>query len=275
MRPHQWYKNLVVFLAIFFAGKATNIDEVLYVGLGFLVLCIVSSANYIFNDIIDKKKDALNVEKKNRPIASGKISTLQGVILGTILLVTGLYFAYHLNNFFFFTVLSLFVLSSIYSTFLKNIAPLDIIIISTNFVIRAIAGVALIHDETISPWLVIGTFFLSLSLATGKRESEIKFLKNISHRETLSLYKKEITHSLMIISTTILIICFALYSFLSQYKNLIFVLPLFVYLIFRYLFLIESASEIARHPEKIYKDKEMIIGILITGLATITIVYFL
>ena len=92
-------------------------------------------------------------------------------------------------------------------------------------------------------------------------------------RTVLQEYNKELTNSLMMISTTLLIISYALYSFLSEHQNLLFTLPFALFTIFRFYHLINSGSVIARHPEKIIKDKKMIIGVILWIIITAGLIY--
>jgi len=274
VRPHQWYKNLVVFLAIFFSGNMFNFEPVVITILALISLICVSSANYVINDLIDYKKDRLHPEKKNRPLASGKISRISAVFLAIILLAVGLLLSMVLGNLFFYAVLSLFILTQLYSFFLKKIIFADVLTIASLFVIRAIAG-ALVIDVTISPWLILVPFFLALFLVIGKRHADLTLLKDkaASTKEVLQDYNKEITNPLMIISTTLLILSYALYSFLSEHSNLIYTLPLAIFVIFRFYYLIHNNTKIALKTERVIKDKTTIIGILLWVLITALIIY--
>ncbi|MEK6860747.1 MAG: UbiA prenyltransferase family protein [Nanoarchaeota archaeon] len=259
----QWYKNLIIFIAIFFKAEIFNLDKLFIVILGFISLCLVSSTNYIINDILDKERDQNNPEKRNRPIASGKVGIFSASIISAILFLISLAIAYKLHKYFLLSVISLFVLTLLYSLILKHRPIIDIIVISINFVIRAVSGTFIINTD-ISPWLITGTFFLSLFVSIGKRISEIKLMKDFeNHRITLRFYDGEFSKSLMTASATILIVSFSLYSFLAKHQRIIFTLPVFVYLIFKYLNLVYSNSEIPRHPELIYKDTEFLIGLIL------------
>ncbi len=275
IRVRQWYKNLVVFLAIIFAGQLFNSELVLLSILGFIALCLASSANYIINDLIDLPKDKLNQEKKHRPLASGTTSKAAAIILAVILLILSLALSYSLEKWFFYSVVALVVLTQVYSLWLKEVIFADILSIATLFVIRAISG-ALLIDVKISPWLILCPFFLSLFLSVGKRHSEITLLKEKSGdtRKVLKEYNHGLTNSLMIISTTLLIISYALYSFLSEHNNLLFTLPFALFVIFRFYYLISTGSEIARHPEKVIKDKAMMLGMALWVLATLALIYW-
>ena len=119
-RPHQWYKNLLVFLALFFSGNLFNSSLLLLSAYAFLVLILVSSANYAINDIIDAKKDRLFAEKKNRPIAAGRIKKWQAGIFAAVLVLAAFYFSLALNIYFFLCVAAIFLLTLVYSLLLKK-----------------------------------------------------------------------------------------------------------------------------------------------------------
>ncbi len=274
IRIRQWYKNLVVFLAIIFSGNLFNLNLLFTTIIAFFSLALVSSSGYVINDLIDLKKDKLHPEKKNRPLAAGKIKKITAVIAGLVLVSGGVYLALTLKNLFIFFVLALFGLTLIYSMFLKKIVFADILTIATLFVLRAIAGAYVIKVK-VSPWLILCPFFLSLFLSIGKRHSELHLLqeKAVETRKVLQEYNLSLTDSLMVISTTLLIISYALYSFLSEHPHLLYTLPFALFVIFRFYHLIKSGSIIARHPEKVIKDKSMIIGIIIWMIITVAIIY--
>ncbi len=273
-RPQQWYKNLVIFIAIFFKEELFDLQKLVMVLIGFVALSLISSGNYIINDFLDREKDRLNPEKRKRPLAAGTISSATAIILATMLLVAGGLIGYWLGPLFFMSVVTLFLITLWYSLSLKTKPLIDILAIAVNFVIRAISGTFIINTD-ISPWLIIGTFFLSIFLSLGKRISESNALKKPEeHRETLTFYSGEFSKSLMTSSTTILIVCFALYSFLAKHQKIIYTLPIFVFLIFRYVQLVYTRSDIPRHPELIYKDRQFLLGLIAMAILSATAIYF-
>lgn len=274
LRPQQWYKNLLIFLPIIFVGQLFDASALLRTVFGFFVLCGISSANYIINDIIDRKVDRQHPEKKNRPIASGAISILVASCISVILLLASLLSAYSGGALFFWTVVFLFAFTQLYSFILKEKLFLDILSIATNFVVRAVAGTFLINVK-ISPWLVLCTFFLSLYLSVGKRHAEVLYLgeKAAMVRTTHQYYTKELTTSLLNISTSLLIISYSLYSFLSEHKNLLITLPFALYVIFIYYHHIISGNKIARHPEYVFLDLRMIAGMMLWSILTVVLLY--
>src|SRR3989344_1798843 len=264
LRVQQWYKNLVIFLPLLFLGKFFDFSVWQGLVLGFFSLSLVSSFGYIVNDLIDKKKDQLHPEKKERPIASGKIKSFWALLIGILVLGSGLYLAYTLSLAFFFVVLALFILSQLYSFFFKNMVFVDILAIAVNFVLRAISGTFILH-VIISPWLILCTFFLSLFLSVAKRKADLHFLQEhaVKHRATLLGYTEQITNALLIIATVALLMAYSLYSLLSNYHWLLLSLPFALYTIFRYLSFVYNNDALVRNPEKVFKDLKMDIAIVL------------
>lgn len=275
MRYKQWYKNLVILLPIIFVGQLFNGDFLVKIIIGLVALCLVSSSNYIINDIFDRKRDQLHPEKKLRPIASGKVRVWEGIIIAIILLVLSLWVAFKLNIDFFIVVLVLFILTFFYSIWLKKEPFVDILLIAVNFVLRAVAG-GYILNLKISPWLILCPFFLSLFISIGKREADIILLKEkaVEHKVTAKYYTRSLTNALVAIFTSSLVISYGLYSFLSNFPGLLLSLPFALYTIFRYLYLIYSGSKIARHPELVYRDKKLLLGIFLWVISVGLVIYF-
>ena len=266
IRFHQWYKNLLIFLPIIFGKEILNPRPLLLTVLGFAALCLISSTNYIINDIIDRKKDKLHPEKSKRPIASGKFPVTPAIILALIFFLGSITISLYLSKLFLFSVLGLFFLTQGYTFLLKDEPFVDILTIAVNFVIRAVAGTFVIVNNgapylEISPWLILCPFFLALFLSTGKRASELKKLKSDSekHKKVYSHYTPEITRSLTIISTALLIMSYSLYSFSAHDNKLLITLPVVLYGILRYYYLIEQGHKISRKTHLVFTDKRLVI----------------
>ncbi len=273
LRPEQWYKNLIVFAALFFSFNLFDISKLILTFIGFIIMCLLSSANYIFNDITDKRRDFHNYIKKQRPVASGKVSIKYAIILMSILAIMGLLGAYLLNRQFFVLSVLFIILTSFYSLFFKNIVFIDILLIAINFVIRAVAG-AFIINVFISPWLVLTPFFLSLFLSIGKRRAELSSLGKsaVRHRNTLMFYPEDLTNSLLTITTTLVVITYALYT-VSVDNKLLLTLPFVMYAIFRYFSLIYSNSAIAIRPELVFKDLKFMIALIMWTATAFIVLY--
>ncbi|MEM4247432.1 MAG: UbiA prenyltransferase family protein, partial [Candidatus Woesearchaeota archaeon] len=263
-----------VFLPLIFVGKMFELPLFWVSLLGFVSLCLCSSFNYIINDVVDRKKDRAHPEKRKRPIAAGRIGVFSALLWSVFLLVPGLWLAYSLNILFFYSVVFVVVLTQFYSFLLKRIAFADIIAVAINFVVRAVAGAFLIK-VTISPWLVLCTFFFALFLLAGKRYADLAFLgsKAAVHKETLRVYTKEIANALMIIATALLVVAYGAFALLGTHPQLAFSLPFALFVIFRYFSLIYSGSPIARHPELVFKDVKMMIGMLLWAVVTFIALY--
>jgi len=274
-RPAHYYKNLLIFLALFFSGNLLNLNDVAIVLLGFVSLSLMSSVNYIINDTLDKKNDRKNSEKSRRPIASGRVTTGESLVVAFVLFAVSCILAYALGIYFFAALILLFSLSTIYSLFLKKEIFLDIIVISVNFVIRALSG-ALLINVWISPWLIIGTFFLAMFLAAGKRKSEMIFLRKKagSHRFVLYRYSDEILNLLFGITTTALFLSYALYCFLGNNERLLITLPIVFYALLRYVYLTYSGSDKTRSTDRIFYDGRILMSIILYLIITFILLYY-
>lgn len=274
IRPVQWYKNLLIFLPIFFMEQILSPESLLVTFLGFAALCLISSANYIINDIVDHKKDRLHPEKKGRPIASGKIKPYEGAILTASLIAASVAISLTLNAQFLLIVATLFVLTQAYSFFLKKIVIADIMMISLNFVIRAVAGTVILQVET-TPWLLICPFFFAMFLATGKRYSDLILLgkKAKRHRKALAHYSPAILQMLIISNTTLLLISYALFSFQRERQSLVLTLPFVIYATYEYARLIYSGSDISRQPHKAIKSRRLVITAAAWLIVTTSLIY--
>lgn len=270
-RPQQWYKNLLVFLALVFSENLFNAKALILSLLAFFSLCFVSSSNYAINDIFDLRQDRKSSEKKHRPIASGNVPIKLGAAFSIFLFLFGALIAYFFVKKIFLSLLIFFLIQFLYSLALKKIFLIDIITISIAFVLRAAIGGIAIGVE-VSQWLVLGIFFLALFLVAGKRYSES--LLNEQTREVMRFYSKEFLNFLLSISTTLLLITFALYTFFSKYKALIVTLPLAVYLIFLYLSKILQGDKVARMPELIFKDLKFLLAFFSWIFLVLMIIYF-
>ncbi len=276
LRLQQWYKNLLVFLPIIFIGRMFEWPLLWVTFLGFVSLCLCSSFNYVINDIVDRKKDRAHPEKRTRPIASGRVPITAGLVIALVLLALGLRLAFVLDKTFFFAVVFLVALTFVYSFFLKKVAFADIIAVAVNFVVRAGSGAFILH-AAISPWLVLCTFFFALFMLAGKRYADLEFLgsKAAEHKETLKVYTKDVANALMIIATALLVATYSAYALLSSHPWLAFSLPFALFVIFRYFSLVYISSPIARHPEKVFRDWKMVIGMFLWAIAVYAAIYVL
>ncbi len=275
IRVRQWYKNLVLLLPLLFVGHLFVFSETILALEGFFILCLLYAAVYVFNDIIDRHKDAAHPEKCTRPVASKRISVGSGLLIGSVLLLVALIGSYVLSRGFFVVMLVILGVNIVYTFLLKEVLFADILMIATLFVLRAVSGAVLI-SVTVSPWLILCPFFLSLFLSVGKRHGDVVLMgdKAAKTREVLRGYTPEITSGLMMISTTLLIMSYALYCFLSDHRFLLLSLPFGLFVVFRYYYLITSGSDVARHPERMFRDIPLMVGVFLWGIVTGGVLYF-
>ena len=256
LRPRQYYKNLVIFTALFFTQQLFDLQALALTAAGFAALCLVSSANYIINDILDRKKDSRHPMKRTRPIASGQVKVWQGLVLAGALLGIAALISAMLPMAFMAAVAGLFILSSLYSLLLKREPFLDTIVIGILFVLRAVSG-ALILDVEISPWLVMCAFFLAMLLALGKRRAELQF------GNALKAYSKGLLDRLMAATMAMLAISYGFYTFIRSEHNLIITLPIAVYGLNRFYWLASSDSPLAMQAELLLADWRMLLTLFL------------
>ena len=270
IRINQWYKNLVIFVAIIFSLNLFSVDKLIMNIIAFFSLGILSSSNYILNDIVDREKDKNHSDKKYRPIASGKISVLNAFIISVVLSVAGLVIAFSIN-FEHFLLSVVFLLTGIFYTFfLKNIFLADAITIAINFIIRAVLGAVAI-GVSFSVWLIICTFLLALTLVFGKRKIEI-LRSNENHKLVLKNYNENILNNLSLISVSALLISYSIY--IVNNSILVITLPIATFLLFRYISFLSSNDKIIETPEKLFTDKQIILGLFLWIVIVLLILYF-
>lgn len=249
MRPKQWTKNVFLFAGLIFSMNFKFPWLWLKVIAGFLLFCGISGAVYILNDIFDYHKDKLHPEKRKRPIASNRISREYAFISLLFLIIISLTAAYLINFKFFLCIITYFVLNLLYSMYLKNIVIFDVLLISIGFVLRALAG-AVIIDVKMSSWLLICTLFLALFLALCKRRHEILLMENLAgnHRAVLNDYTAPLLDQLIKIVSASTLMAYSLYAISAsadlhlgtQYLWL--TIPLVLFGIFRYLYLVHTKN---------------------------------
>ncbi len=269
MRPHQWYKNFVIFLCIIFSRNILNLEMWLDILLIFFVFCMLAGSQYLLNDIKDREKDRLHPTKKNRPIAAGILSVRTALFTSVTIMAVSLCIAFSMGQLVGFVSLLYLVNSILYSFYFKNFAIVDAIFIAVGFVIRAIAGCAVIN-VTISPWLILCVFLLALVLAFGKRRHELDGDHN--SRNSLSQYNITMSETLLNSSVSILLISYALYT-VSIHTAMMLTLPFAFYGVFRYVQLI-NLKGIGEETELLLQDKPFVLNITLWVFLTVLVLYW-
>ena len=257
LRPRQWLKNLFVIAALIFARRFIYFDDVLKAVFALLSFIAASSFIYIINDIVDLQNDRSHPVKSKRPLAAGKIKIKHAIVLAFILLLFSILFPFILLlfnikiNFIFFIILFLYIIFTLsYTFYLKNFVIIDVLIIASGFVLRAIGG-AVIISVPISSWFLITVMLLSLFLALVKRRQEIVYSNGKFNRNVLEHYSKNLLDQLIGIVCAATIVTYSLYTMERGNELLMSLSIVFViYGIFRYLYLMHRQGE-GEVPEKV------------------------
>jgi 4-hydroxybenzoate polyprenyltransferase len=279
MRPKQWAKNIFLFVALVFDRKLTNIEAISHTIAGVALFSLVASVVYIINDIIDIEADRKHPTKANRPIASGELSIRAALISAGIILLIAFPVTYLLSPGFALITLIYLVLNLTYSSWLKHIALIDIIVLASFYVIRVAAGVTLIDVVRFSPWLYIFTTFLALLIGTGKRRAELSTLAEgaNAHRRVLDGYTLEFLDHLITLASGMAIITYSLYTFsapnLPENHVMMLTIPFVIYSIFRYQYLLQVKDTGGSPEDIVLSDHPLQGAVLLYGVTVLFIFY--
>lgn len=212
LRIKHWIKNFVIFLPAFFGGVFFEVDNVIKLLLVFIVFSLTASAIYIFNDLLDYENDKLHPSKKNRPIASGKISKSFAwtVLLALLIISAGFAYIFDFGKGALIVLGIYFVNNILYTIFLKKVPIIEFLIVAIGFVLRILIG-AFSIDVQPSKWIIIVTFFVALYLIITKRRGEFVNNKTTS-REVLKSYNLSFLDAAMYMSLTASMISYLMYS---------------------------------------------------------------
>ncbi|MHB1460539.1 MAG: UbiA prenyltransferase family protein [Armatimonadota bacterium] len=279
LRCKQWFKNLLLIIAVIFAGQFGNTTKMLDVGVAIISFCFLSSSVYILNDLKDIEQDRLHPTKCQRPFASGKLSSQAGYLVAMMCLLLAITTGAYIGSAF-LTVEALYlVLSSIYTYGGKHIVILDVLLIASGFVLRTYAG-AVAANVASTSWLLSFTLMGSSLLGFCKRRSEINELNEaaISHRATLSAYDIGLLDQFISITASSCIITYGLYAIMSptaaRHQLLMLTIPIMLYGIFRYLYLVYR-KDMGSSPELVFlEDRPLALSVIVfTAVAIIAFRY--
>tara|TARA_B100001971_G_C18185250_1_gene535207 strand:- start:162 stop:1049 length:888 start_codon:yes stop_codon:yes gene_type:complete len=213
LRPKQWIKNSFLFIPLFFAGEISNFHKIFNVFGGFLAFSLIASSVYILNDYRDIEADKKHPTKCKRPLAAGTVSKKNAIIIFLLCLTIGFSLAYGLRLKFFFVLLLYFTLNIGYSFGLKNISILDVIIVAIGFVLRVKSG-GVLGYISISEWLNLMVFLLSLIMAIAKRRDDVllKINSGTEMRKVVKGYNLEFMNVALAMLSAITIMSYLLYS---------------------------------------------------------------
>lgn len=274
-RPFQWTKNLIVFAPLLFAAKITEPELLLKVCGCLVSMCLLSSATYIFNDIVDRKADIINPIKKDRPLANGEAEIGVAAGLTVILLAASLVVAFFVRPALLLVALAYLTVMVLYNLKLKQWPVIDVICIACGFVLRAVGGAAAAHVP-VSAWFLLCTSLGALFLALDKRRQEIVLMNEDAelHRKALSGYTEEVLTRIEGLVLPSLLTCYVFYSFQSYHgEAMLLTVPFVLFGLMRYQFLSATSTQTAAPDTVLLKDRPLQIAIVLWLLTAAIVVY--
>src|SRR5258705_3626288 len=280
MRPEQWTKNLLVLAGVVFGGRLVDAAAV-EIALGaFAIFGALSSAVYLFNDVADRAADQNHPLKRERPIASGRLSVTTALLAGLVLAVAGVLAAFMIRAEFGVAAGAYLTLLLIYSAALKHVVIVDVLMIAAGFVLRAIAG-AVAVDVPIGHWLLVCTTLLALFLALSKRRHELTLLAEAAtdHRRILEEYSPYLLDQMIGVVTSSTLIAYTMYATSADTAarlgtaKLGLTIPFVLYGIFRYLYLVHQKSGGGSPASMLLTDRPLLGCVALWAASVVVLLY--
>ena len=286
-RPRQWTKNLLIYLPLFFTINGAWAPQDLGGGLAllgkatiaFVVFAALSGAVYLINDIFDIKQDLLHPRKRHRPIPSGQLPVVVAWPAAVVLALAGLSLGFVLEPLFGAVSLAYVGTMVAYTLLLKQLVLLDVFAVGAGFVLRVVAGAAVIQVP-VSPWLYICAGLGALFIALSKRRSELALAgeKAGSQRGTLNSYTRGLLDQLIGVVATSAVLAYSLYTFtapnLPENHTMMLTIPFVVYGLFRYIYLVHTRDK-GENPEEILITDVPLISSIVLWLVAAGSILFL
>lgn len=280
LRPAQWSKNVFVFAPLVFAQKLQDPHALLRATLAFAAFCSAASAVYLVNDVRDRDEDRRHPLKRHRAIAAGTLGVGPALVAATLLAVAAGIAAWRLGPAFTALLGGYVLLNLTYSLYLKQRVILDVMAIAAGFVLRVLAGAAAV-PAPVSSWLLLCTIFLALFLAFSKRRHELTLLQDgaADQRRVLEHYSPAFLDQMINVVTASAVVSYALYAVAPETvqkfhtEHLVYTVPLVLFGIFRYLYLVYQSPGARNPTEAILHDPPFLLNIALWGLAVLWIVY--
>lgn len=280
LRPHQWTKNLLVFAALLFSKHLFEPEPFLRAFLAFLAFCGLAGAVYLWNDIADIEQDRLHPKKKLRPLAAGELSIRSATLGAFALVAAALSLSFWLDARLGLCAAAYLGMNLGYSFGLKHVVILDVLTLALGFVLRALAGGFAI-DVPVTEWLLVLTLLLALFLGLAKRRHEITSLGQgaSSHRAILAEYSPYLIDQMTSVVTASVVTAYAFYTLSPETvlkfgtAKLSWTLPLVLYGIFRYLYLVHQKDRGDSPTDMLLTDRPLLATVALWVVLVIAIVY--
>ncbi|WP_184192339.1 decaprenyl-phosphate phosphoribosyltransferase [Armatimonas rosea] len=286
MRPKQWVKNVLLFAGLLFTQDQQHAPLHWVKAIAaFFLFCFLSGLTYYVNDLLDVEADRQHPKKRFRPIASGRLPLGVARVMAGLgipaLLVAARLLEYDLSGWpawKFFTAASLYLVVTLcYSFVLKHLVIVDVLVLASLFVIRAVAG-AFVINVPISEWLLLCTLLLALFLGLSKRRGELVALGSASPtRAILKEYSLPMLEQMITIVASACVMSYTLYTFFSKSQNgqsrpyLMATIPFVIYGLFRYLYLSHKKGMGEAPEATLVEDKALLVNILLWALVALIV----
>jgi 4-hydroxybenzoate polyprenyltransferase len=261
LRPSEWIKNLLVFAGVLFSGRLDSGDAIVDAVLTFIAFCAISSAGYLLNDIRDRDLDRLHAEKRDRPIASGLVSTGTAATLSLILAVAAIAIGFAVKAEVAGFVALYAAITTAYSLLLKRLVIIDVMTIGSLFILRVVAGAVAVGAHA-SEFLLICTGMLALFLGFTKRRQEamLEERDEAPTRPVLEHYSLPFLDQMIAMVTASAILSYVLYAVDSPRigSKMLATAPSVLYGIFRYLYLIYDRGDTRSSPTILTEDPGLV-----------------
>jgi 4-hydroxybenzoate polyprenyltransferase len=276
-RPHEWIKNVLVFAGLLFSGKFNDPQAVLEATLAFVSFCLISSAGYFVNDLIDVELDRKHPKKRFRPLAAGELSEGAAKVIAPILAAVAIGLAFAAVNWEVgLMVVGYGVAQMAYSLGLKQVVIVDVMTLAGLFILRVAAGASAV-DAHASEWLILCTGMLAAFLGFTKRRQEAvsEMHEGTSTRPVLEHYSLPFLDQMVSLVTTGTVISYAIYTVNSPLigSQMMLTIPPVVYGIFRYLYLIYDRSDDRSTAAIVAEDKGMVAAGAVFALTAFLLLY--
>jgi 4-hydroxybenzoate polyprenyltransferase len=280
VRPEQWTKNLLVLAGVVFGGRLLEPRAVAIAAGTFAIFCALSGAVYLFNDVADRDADQNHPLKRERPIASGRLSATTALLAGLVLGVAGVQAAFVIGTELGLIAGTYLTLLLIYSAALKHVVIVDVLVIAAGFVLRAIAG-AVAVQVPIGHWLLVCTTLLALFLALSKRRHELTLLAEAAtdHRRILDEYSPYLLDQMIGVVTSSTLIAYAVYATSPETATRLgtaklgLTIPFVLYGIFRYLYLVHQKREGGSPSALLLTDRPLLACVALWAASVIVLLY--